>query len=384
MGKVGKVSVDDIHCADATDPADMPLEVGLIEIAGDRYKGINIQPGWEGGDGAVYDAERDGAIVPAFQQTSAQLYWNWAMRPGWQKWRSKYRYGTITHIYTDTGKCDLVLDECLATDRPDGKSLNVNQVASLGDVPIEYMDCDSAVFSEDDEVIVELSHDANNNWVNPKVIGFKSEPKECHWEPFRTSICGKENPWQYRNLVGGVATVYSCPITPPIYSSVGAAYNELRWIVGDPIRESSVVIEAGADPSESSSPYISSLVDSLSPSEGLLKIKLTSSIGVVSSPDDNTYIRITGNDALFPDPTQTYIQFRFDSVLPDDPGNHTYNVSSGDGTEQIIDMTSYGAVISGDPGNPSQITGVTLGVYSRRNAGNEGVSIIDVEYIDFN
>ncbi|MBW2342498.1 MAG: hypothetical protein JRF53_00535 [Deltaproteobacteria bacterium] len=179
-------------CADKTE--DLSGEVGVIEIAGDIDKGVNIQPGHDGN--AVYDAARDGAMkqIQPFPATSptGEVYWNWAMRPGWQKWRTKYRYGTITHIYSDTDKCDLTLEACLATDTPDGKSLDVNQETSLGDVPIEYMDCDASAFSDGDEVIVELSHDANNNWINPKVIGFKSEPKACCF--FRFSLVGADGP----------------------------------------------------------------------------------------------------------------------------------------------------------------------------------------------
>jgi hypothetical protein len=163
-------------CCDLTE--DLGGTVGIIEIAGDREKGINLQPGFEGN--AVYNASRDGELkqIQKFPTTSPtqEVYWNWAMRPGWQKWKPNYRYGTITAIDYDADTCDVALDACYATDTPDGQQLDINQSSSLSGVPIEYMDCDSAPFEVGDNVLVKFEGQA---WASPKVIGFKEEPKAC-------------------------------------------------------------------------------------------------------------------------------------------------------------------------------------------------------------
>ena len=54
----GTPFVSSAYCADHTE--DLSGDVGVIEIAGDIDKGVNIQPGYEGN--AVYDAARDGEL----------------------------------------------------------------------------------------------------------------------------------------------------------------------------------------------------------------------------------------------------------------------------------------------------------------------------------
>ena len=178
-----KTAEMDVWCADLSE--DISGTVGTIEIAGDRNKGINIQPGFEGN--AVYDVARDGKLYDVPQKGGSQhqsgVYWNWAMRPGAQKWgRPTYRYGTINHVYTDEDKCDLTLDACFATDFPDGKQLSVNpDDLVIGGADIDYMDCNAKAFSDDDRVLVKFDGplSLSNPWGNATVIGFKEEPKGC-------------------------------------------------------------------------------------------------------------------------------------------------------------------------------------------------------------
>jgi len=183
------------HCADLTE--DLTGEVGVLEIAGDLDKGRNIQPGYD--SNAVYDATRDGQMLEVLSkktnassksQHSAGIFWNWAMRAGWQKWRPNYRYGTISNLSGDT--CDVALDACVSTDTPDGQELDCNQASSLSGVSIEYMDCNGSAFADGDEVIVKFE---DNDWSKPKVIGFKSDPKSCYWESWGDGICGNHQ-WE--------------------------------------------------------------------------------------------------------------------------------------------------------------------------------------------
>ena len=157
----------DAWCGDLT--TDLSGEVGLIEIPGQRQY-LNIQPGYDGN--AAYDADRDGQLQPAIGGTPAGVFYNLAMQPGWQKYKPTYRYGTITAIDYDNDRCEVDLDPAISTIM----GINVNQATSLSDVPIEYMDCDSAAFKTGDEVIVKFE---DQDWDNPKVIGFRDHPKPC-------------------------------------------------------------------------------------------------------------------------------------------------------------------------------------------------------------
>lgn len=175
----------DAWCADFTE--DLSGDVGICEVAGQRENGYNIQPGYE--DNAVYDADRDGKLVPAAAVNSPHVYWDWAMQDGWQKWMPTYRWGMITDIDHELDTCGVSLEDVYAVD-VDGAS--VNQTGSLSDVPIKYMDCNSAPFEVGDEVLVKFE---GNVWDGAKVIGFKEEPKGCYWEPWDKDIITETHPW---------------------------------------------------------------------------------------------------------------------------------------------------------------------------------------------
>jgi len=172
----GSPFVSPAWCVDRTE--DLSGAVGIIEIAGALDKGFNIQPGHE--NNAAYNAARDGSLkqVQPFPNTSptGEVYWNWAMRSGWQKWKPNYRYGVISNINMDSDTCNVALDDCYATDAPDGQLLDINQASSLTGVEIDYMDCNATAFKDGARVIVKFE---NNDWESPKVIGFESEPQPC-------------------------------------------------------------------------------------------------------------------------------------------------------------------------------------------------------------
>ena len=173
-----------LWCADATDSDDLPSKLGMIEIAGDSAKGVNIQPGYSGN--SAYDADRDGQIfvVPSSNENddagvACGVFWNWAMRAGWQRWRPNYRYAEIGDIDYDADTCDLTLDDIFATEDLEGVQRSINPDDNvLTAVPIEYMECNSAAFEIGDRVIVKFE---NYSWLSPKVIGFESNPKQCTW-----------------------------------------------------------------------------------------------------------------------------------------------------------------------------------------------------------
>lgn len=160
-------------CADYSD--DLTGEVGTIEVPGER-DGVNIQPGFN--ENAVYAAARDGVLQHALAGTPESVFCNWAMLPGWQKFKPTYRYGTILELeiaaVQEQGDYATVrLDEAASS----VKDLAINQTDILYHVPIDYMCCNGAGFAVDDEVIVAFD---NQDWERPRIIGYKEEPKPCH------------------------------------------------------------------------------------------------------------------------------------------------------------------------------------------------------------
>jgi sulfur transfer complex TusBCD TusB component (DsrH family) len=117
-------------CADLTE--DLTGEVGTIEVPGERGTTL-IRPGYDGG--AVYSATRDGQLFPALCQDPAQLWYNYALLPGWQKWLPTYRFGSIVTIDYDNHTCSVTLEAAQSS----VQSMDINNITSLSDVSIEYM-----------------------------------------------------------------------------------------------------------------------------------------------------------------------------------------------------------------------------------------------------
>ena len=152
-------------CADLTE--DLTGDVGLIEIPGESVS-FNIQPGYE--SNAVYNKTRDGQLVPTIVQTPEQAFYNLAMLPGWQKWKPTFRYATITSITGDSA--DITMESATSTQQ----GLDVNQETALDGVTIEYMNCNGSAFTVGDSVLVSFT---GQDWVTPKIIGFKDNPEQC-------------------------------------------------------------------------------------------------------------------------------------------------------------------------------------------------------------
>ena len=120
--------------------------------------------------GAAYSHGRDGILVPVSSISPAAAFYNLAMKPGWQKWMPTYRFGAITSIDGDI--CSVSLESASNSET----SLGINQAGSLSGVLISYMYCNGSAFAEGDKVVVEFQ---GQDWGNPRVIGFKTNPKPC-------------------------------------------------------------------------------------------------------------------------------------------------------------------------------------------------------------
>jgi hypothetical protein len=94
------------------------------------------------------------------------------MRPGWQKWKPTFRVGEVTSLDTDADTANVTLDDALSFDQ----GFDVNQEATLEDVPVEYMTCNAAAFEIGDRVVVAFT---GQDWGSPKIVGFESNPRQC-------------------------------------------------------------------------------------------------------------------------------------------------------------------------------------------------------------
>lgn len=188
-GQIGTNPQVIMWCADLS--ASLSGDVGTIEIPGERTV-MQVKPGYAAG--AMYLTSIDGSVQPGVSGTPESVYYNLAMLPGWQKYKPTFRVGVITEIVEENDECNVTLDA--ATSSVD--DLSVNQNVNLIDIPISYMDCNAAAFEVNDRVLVQFQ---GQDWANPQVVGFESNPKPCRvWtfavlatsDSFPTGIDGGE------------------------------------------------------------------------------------------------------------------------------------------------------------------------------------------------
>jgi len=150
-------------CADLTE--DAAGEVATIEVPGESAL-ILIAPQ------APAPVAADGVLTAREIQSPAQVYWNAAVLPGWQKFKPTYRWGTITALDDAADTASVALAPAVSS----AQALDVNQAETLTDIPVEYMECNAAVFTVGDNVIVGFT---GQDWAQPRVIGFLDNPKAC-------------------------------------------------------------------------------------------------------------------------------------------------------------------------------------------------------------
>lgn len=154
----------DVWCADLTQ--DGTGDVATIEIPGES-KHTLIAPE------ARKPTDADGVMMAREVQSGAQVFFNAAILPGWQKFKPTFRAGTITDIDYAKDTADVTLSEA---DVSSAQKLKINQTDTLEKVPVEYMSCNSAAFNVGDVCVVQFE---SQDWAKPKVIGFFDNPKPC-------------------------------------------------------------------------------------------------------------------------------------------------------------------------------------------------------------
>lgn len=139
--------------------------VSTLEIPNDPQN-IVIAPG-----GNARPTIASGALKSRYLIDPNQLYWNVAALPGWQIFYPTYRIAKVDKV-RDNGTVDVTLTT--AESKHLSTTYNLNQRTSMTEVPVDYMSCNTAVFSVGDYCVVEFQ---GFNWNNPLVIGFPDNPK---------------------------------------------------------------------------------------------------------------------------------------------------------------------------------------------------------------
>lgn len=154
-------------CADATE--DATGGAVTIEINGEMSE---IDPLLVIAPQEVRPTLPAGEVVAREVQSGAQLYFNAAILPGWQRFKPTYRAGRIVTLDRIDNTCTVDLDPAKSS----AERLDINQATRLVAVPVRYMTCDAAAFEADDHVIVEFQA---QDWAQPVVIGFVQRPRPC-------------------------------------------------------------------------------------------------------------------------------------------------------------------------------------------------------------
>lgn len=201
-----------VWCADCQ--RGLSGEVATIEIP-NMDSTILIRPGGADGDGSEYSSSRDGQLRSVASMSPAEVAWNYALFPGWQKFKPLYRIGTITERLPDNSKCSVLLDAYSTV-----QSLSTDITRKLTNVPMVYKNRDDGgPYVIGDRVVIEFQ---NQNQESPRVVGFEQDP--CTTSSTTTSTPPPEAPGIFQiTYSGGI-----------LYKFVGWT-NEVFETQGNPI-----------------------------------------------------------------------------------------------------------------------------------------------------
>lgn len=149
-------------CADYTEGA--TGDVAVIELNGEGPE-VLIAPG------ARPPTASDGDMRDRLAMSGAAAWLNAALLPGWQKFKPTYRSGVLASIDRENNTGVVTLSSATSS----AQDLDINQTPTV-EAPFEYMTCNHVAFTVGDEVVVQF---VNQDWGQPKIIGFVSNPKQC-------------------------------------------------------------------------------------------------------------------------------------------------------------------------------------------------------------
>lgn len=169
-----------LWCADYSEG--LSGDVGVIDIGlqdqrwGDVIRVIYPDDNDGTPGSAAWINSRDGLFQPILAGTPASVFFNFAMAPGLEKWRPRYRSGVITEIDHGANTCTVALDALThSSDDKEHETLDLNQSTEVA-ATIRYMTCNGIAFEVNDLVVVAFE---GNDWAHPVVIGFQREPRVC-------------------------------------------------------------------------------------------------------------------------------------------------------------------------------------------------------------
>ena len=100
-------------------------------------------------------------------------------------------------------------------------------------VPIEYMNCNAWAFAEGDRIVVQFT---GQDWAQPKVIGFESDPQPCELNIWRHGIVGLNysGAWKYAILGDAWTQKSYTPASGTTYPVDAVAFDDSgnQWIFG--------------------------------------------------------------------------------------------------------------------------------------------------------
>ena len=183
---------EDVWCVDLTEG--MVGQIPVLEIGTDKTLGLQLPPGYD--QRHHYVEEEHGSFYSFYSLPVADAMANLLAMPAIQKWRPTYRVGTVGSIDYGSNTCSVLLDNVLSK----VQGLNINQSGTLTNVVVEYMLCDAAAFEDGDKVVVQF---VDNDWGQPKVIGFESNPQPCEgWtEPWNGPLYNSKWDWKYNGEI---------------------------------------------------------------------------------------------------------------------------------------------------------------------------------------
>jgi len=205
-------------CADLTQ--DASGYVATLEIPGESDL-ILIAPG-----APVPNNSVNGFMRARELMSPEQAFFNVAILPGWQKFLPTFRWGTITAIDDGTETVSVALFAATSS----AQRLGVNQASTLSGVAVEYMECGYSIFEVGDDVVVQF---VDQDWSQPKVIGFLDNPRGCNWGCSGITTRGfSPQPQQFttRDQTAIDALYYGSPV-------IEGRVNRGAWMTLDPVSD---------------------------------------------------------------------------------------------------------------------------------------------------
>ena len=139
---------------------------------------INIVPPWLRTEFNVSDF---GQLQYADVLSDAGLLYNLLLEPAHLRYKPLFRYGTISSRGGGDIATTVTLEPIPARRLPGDPALALDapEQTTIHNVPIYYPECHGSVFSEGDDVLIMYAeHDRDQ----PKIVGFRREPKKCAYQ----------------------------------------------------------------------------------------------------------------------------------------------------------------------------------------------------------